>query len=384
MGTYKVIQDIESEDKLLGPFSMRQFIYMIIVIVCSLLAFKLGTVKWFLAIPFLPFIGFFGLLAAPFGHDQSSEVWLLAKIRFMFKPRKRIWNQTGIKDLVTITVPKKIEHQLTKNLTQSEVRNRLSALASTVDTRGWAVKNVDTNLFQQKSDRLVEGTINTDNNHDDEIQTEFDILDYYDNPTVQHVDQLINSTEQLRHQQLIAMMQQNRSQVQAPQQVENNNPQWFADQTQTTTAQPVPSQIPQQPTQTQPMAQVINPPMDYQQAATTPQMTNNGVAYDQSQPTNAVPKANQIVAIPDQPVAMPALEQSAPANITPIQQTPTPPVANPITTTQNPSASVMTTTDDPAIINLAHNDDLNIATIARQADKVVEQNNGDEVVVSLH
>jgi hypothetical protein len=59
-------------------------------------------------------------------------------------------------------------------------------------------------------------------------------------------------------------------------------------------------------------------------------------------------------------------------------------VANPITTTQNPSASVMTTTDDPAIINLAHNDDLNIATIARQADKVVEQNNGDEVVVSLH
>lgn len=384
MGTYKVIQDIESEDKLLGPFSMRQFIYMIIVIVCSLLAFKLGTVKWFLAIPFLPFIGFFGLLAAPFGHDQSSEVWLLAKIRFMFKPRKRIWNQTGIKDLVTITVPKKIEHQLTKNLTQSEVRNRLSALASTVDTRGWAVKNVDTNLFQQKSDRLVEGTINTDNNHDDEIQTEFDILDYYDNPTVQHVDQLINSTEQLRHQQLIAMMQQNRSQVQAPQQVENSNPQWFADQTQTTTAQPVPSQIPQQPTQTQPMAQVINPPMDYQQAATTPQMTNTGVAYDQSQPTNAVPQANQIVAIPDQPVAMPALEQSAPANITPIQQTPTPPVANPITTTQNPSASVMTTTDDPAIINLAHNDDLNIATIARQADKVVEQNNGDEVVVSLH
>jgi hypothetical protein len=331
MGTYKVIQDIESEDKLLGPFSMRQFIYVIIVIVCSLLAFKLGTVKWFLAIPFLPFIGFFGLLAAPFGHDQSSEVWLLAKIRFMFKPRKRIWNQTGIKDLVTITVPKKIEHQLTKNLTQSEVRNRLSALASTVDTRGWAVKNVDTNLFQQKSDRLVEGTINTDNNHDDEIQTEFDILDYYDNPTVQHVDQLINSTEQLRHQQLIAMMQQNRSQVQAPQQVENNNPQWFADQTQTTTAQPVPSQIPQQPTQTQPMAQVINPPMDYQQAATTPQMTNTGVAYDQSQPTNAVPQANQIVAIPDQPVAMPALEQSAPANITPIQQTPTPPVANPKT-----------------------------------------------------
>src|SRR5688572_2237225 len=109
MATYKVIQDIEAEDKLLGPFSLRQFIYLLIVAVTMFLGYKLASATIFLVIPLLPIVIFFALLAAPFGRDQSSEVWLLAKIRFIIKPRKRIWNQDGIQQLVTITAPKKIE-----------------------------------------------------------------------------------------------------------------------------------------------------------------------------------------------------------------------------------------------------------------------------------
>ena len=30
MATYKVPQDVEAEDKLLGPFTFRQFIYLLI------------------------------------------------------------------------------------------------------------------------------------------------------------------------------------------------------------------------------------------------------------------------------------------------------------------------------------------------------------------
>lgn len=373
MGTYKVIQDIESEDKLLGPFSLRQFIYLIIVIVCLLVGFKLATVKWFLAVPFLPFIAFFGLLAAPFGHDQSSEVWLLAKIRFMFKPRKRIWNQTGIKDLVTITVPKKVERQLTKGFTQDEVRNRLSALANTVDTRGWAVKNVDANLFQQKSDRLVEGTVNLSTNQDDEIQTEFDILDYYDNPTVQHVDQLINSTEQLRHQQLVAMMQQNRDQTQAAiQQPPATDQQWFANQPQTVAPQ-VPPEVAanQQYIQQQVQAPAIPVANALQQVATQTQEAIQTLNIQQ--PTTPAPTEPAAQPMPiDQSVTSPLQEATT---LVPEAQT------NPQV---NANASTMTTPTDPGIIELAHNDDLDIATIARQADKVVEQNNDGEVVVSLH
>ena len=35
MAEYKVAQDVEAEDKLIGPFSFRQFIYLIIVAIAG-------------------------------------------------------------------------------------------------------------------------------------------------------------------------------------------------------------------------------------------------------------------------------------------------------------------------------------------------------------
>ena len=147
MATYKVIQDIEAEDKLVGPFTLRQFIYVGIVIVLGFIAFQLSKASPILVAPFLLPILFFAALAAPLGQDQPSEVWLLAKVRFFLKPRRRIWNQDGISELVTVTAPKKIEHTYTDGLSQVEVKSRLSALANTLDSRGWAIKNVNINLY---------------------------------------------------------------------------------------------------------------------------------------------------------------------------------------------------------------------------------------------
>src|SRR5262249_458038 len=107
----------------------------------------------------LPPMVFTGFFAFPWGRDQSTEIWALAKIRFYLKSRKRLWNQTGVKDLVTITVPKKHTKQVTNGLSEDEVQSRLNALASTLDSRGWAVKNVYTIpplVAQHASDRLVD------------------------------------------------------------------------------------------------------------------------------------------------------------------------------------------------------------------------------------
>lgn len=160
MAVYKVIQDIEAEDKLLGPLTLRQFIYAgaaVIFFYLTFLAFTKGAA--FMAVIFLPcglVSGFFGW---PWGRDQPTEVWALAKIRYFIKPRKRIWNQSGIKEMVTITAPRKIARVYTNNLSQSEVQSRLEALATTVDSRGWAIKNVNVNMYQQgeidDSDRLI-------------------------------------------------------------------------------------------------------------------------------------------------------------------------------------------------------------------------------------
>ncbi len=99
-------------------------------------------------------------LAIPWSSDQPTEVWVLAKLRFKMKPKTRIWDQAGLQELVTITVPKKIEHQLTNGLDQTEVQSRLRALAETIDTRGWATKNATLNSayslnVPQGQDRLI-------------------------------------------------------------------------------------------------------------------------------------------------------------------------------------------------------------------------------------
>ncbi|MCA9343737.1 PrgI family protein [Candidatus Saccharibacteria bacterium] len=204
MAQYKVIQDIESEDKLLGPLSLRQFIYAAITIALGFVAFKLFiSSAWFLGIVFVPPALFFGLLAAPLGGQQSSEIWLLAKIRFFIMPRKRIWDQSGIQQLVTITAPKKVEKQLTKGYSQDEVKSRLRTLSATLDTRGWAVKNA-TNMYavgqNQSSDRLFE--IDTQDIPSISTEPTADMLDPTTSPRAQAMDQMINKSAQEHKQQI--------------------------------------------------------------------------------------------------------------------------------------------------------------------------------------
>ena len=227
MATYKVLQDIEAEDKLFGPFTLKQFIFGGITVVLGFIGFRIviAGAPMFITIPILlvmlPFFLLFGFLAAPIGRDQSTETWLLARLRFLFKPRTRIWNQDGIKELVTITVPKKIERVYTKDFTQDEVRSRLKALANTVDSRGWAVKNVNANLFNQpdyvqvsagESDRLVDPSNIPQEVPMVDVLASDDIFDVENNPIAQHFDQMThNASTQIRQEAIQNMNNANQT-----------------------------------------------------------------------------------------------------------------------------------------------------------------------------
>jgi hypothetical protein len=208
MATYKVIQDIEAEDKLIWVFSFRQFVYALIAVLFLYISF-LFLVKgiWFLAIFTIPIVLFCGALAYPFGKDQPTEVWLLAKVRFILKPKKRIWAQSGVKELVTITVPKKVEEVLTDGLSQTEVKSRLQALANTIDTRGWSIKNVSVPNMpgltdSSSSDRLISPLVL----NDDETKPEEDILDAANSPISQKMEQLIDASDAEHRQELLAKL----------------------------------------------------------------------------------------------------------------------------------------------------------------------------------
>lgn len=141
MAVYKVPQDVEADDKLIGPFSFRQFIYLIIVAISMAGAWGLSRLFIPLAIIPLPIIIFFAALALPLRKDQPMEAYLSAVVSFYFlKSRKRFWIPDGIDSFVTIIPPKDSEKVLTKELDEDEATRRLSYLADLVDTHGWAIR----------------------------------------------------------------------------------------------------------------------------------------------------------------------------------------------------------------------------------------------------
>lgn len=158
MATYKVIQDIEAEDKFVGPLTLRQFVFAMFGALFAYLSFFVVSkgITWGLMITLPPmFFGFF--MAIPWSSEQPTDVWVLAKIRFRLKPKQRIWDQSGQKELVTITAPKKEDKSPVNNISQTEVKSRLKALADTLDSRGWVIKNAPLQGIagDEDSDRLI-------------------------------------------------------------------------------------------------------------------------------------------------------------------------------------------------------------------------------------
>jgi hypothetical protein len=143
MAVYKVPQDVEAEDKLVGPLSFRQFIYLMIAGASAFVGFMLFQASPFLVIIALPFVLLFGALALPLRKDQPMETYLLAMLRFFLKPKRRLWDPDGTITYVEITAPKTVERHLTKELTEQAAEERLDYLSRVMDSRGWALKGID-------------------------------------------------------------------------------------------------------------------------------------------------------------------------------------------------------------------------------------------------
>lgn len=368
MATYKLIQDIEAEDKILGPLTLRQFIFALITCFFLYICFVLVTNRlYFLLIAFLPPALFFGFFAFPFGRDQPTELWALGKLNYYFKPRTRIWNQSGVKELVTITVPKKIEHTYTNGLSQTEVRSRLSALANTIDSRGWAIKNVDVNVYTpprmsaETSDRLIDlGSIPQEVPAYD-VAAADDMLDETNNPIAQQFDSMINRSSLEHRQQLINQLNSN---------------------------QPAPV-VTAQPATGAAEPWFINPPLPVTSGAPVQ-------AVSQDDPVAEATLASELKARAAGPsvsygnlrTLWPIGDQRAPTATAAATQTqaPLPAMPAPRAVPAPDPSQAMTAADDPAILALANNNDLNVATLAREAQKAKQGNDEsqDEIVISLH
>lgn len=141
MAQYKVPQDVEADDKLLGPFTFRQFVYLMVMGGMIALAVALFQIFPFLAFLPLPFAIFFAILALPLKKDQPMETYLAAVVSYHLKPRNRFWNPGQRESTIQITAPKVVEQPRVRNITGEEASTRLSFLANVVDTEGNSLRS---------------------------------------------------------------------------------------------------------------------------------------------------------------------------------------------------------------------------------------------------
>ena len=160
MAQYKVPQDVVADDKLLGPFSFRQFVYLMIS--GGLIALAVGLFQLFplLAIIPLPPVLFFGALALPLRKDQPMETYLAALVSYYLKPHKRVWEPGQRESTIEITAPKIVEASRTRDITGEEATHRLSFLANLVDTEGYAIKGMSSNPMRE--DLVAEANATSD------------------------------------------------------------------------------------------------------------------------------------------------------------------------------------------------------------------------------
>ena len=140
MAQYKVPQDVEADDKLIGPFSFRQFVYLLVA--AGLIALAVGLFQLFplLALIPLPPVFLFLVLALPLKKDQPMETYLAAIVTYYLKPHTRVWMSGQRDSTILITAPKITEDVRTRDITGEEATHRLSFLANLMDSEGYAIK----------------------------------------------------------------------------------------------------------------------------------------------------------------------------------------------------------------------------------------------------
>lgn len=341
MAVYKVPQDVEADDKLIGPFSFRQFIYLIVVAISFAGAWGL----WQLFVPLvlipLPVIIFFSALALPLRKDQPMEAYLSAVVSFYFlKSRKRLWQPDGIDSFVTIIPPKDADRILTKNFNEEEATKRLGYLANLVDTHGWAIRGAG---------GTPDTSINTDLYY--ESQQTVDMMDKT-TPQAQALTQHLQAEAAGHRQDAIHTMESAKNTTQSM-----------------TTSVPATAQPASTPENSTPPVSNL-PSLEEVQTSRLKKAAEEKAAKDAK---DALALANGLIEEAGDkrpPQAKAITQESAPS-----------------TSASTPDTATMELTQKQAD-ELLQQTDVTIATLAKEADHLAQQNrvlkDGDEVTISLH
>lgn len=190
MGQYKVPQNVEAEDKILGPLTFRQFIYFLIGTGWGLVCFGLlNKIPALMVLLGLPPTTLFLLLAFYTRDGQNFEQLLIAMVGYFASPHRRLWVKEDVVETFHIEPTKHAAEVTQRN--PAEVISELERVAKLIDSRGWNRPPEEDHALIQPAiphaDRIVAPPVTP--HAPDEPHT--DMLDLQKSPLAQNLAQLL-------------------------------------------------------------------------------------------------------------------------------------------------------------------------------------------------
>ena len=203
MGQYKVPQNVEAEDKILGPLTLKQFIYAIIGVMWGMVCFFLfRRVIPIMLVLGLPVVTLFLLLAFFTRDGQNFEQLLIAMVGYFANPRRRRWIKEDVVEAFHVEAAPIAVEQTQRN--PAEVRSQLEHIASMVDSRGW--ENHSVTPMTTIGHPPVITPASTPTVMTTEPAASEDILDLQNSPLALNLSELINNAASDVRQEAIEQM----------------------------------------------------------------------------------------------------------------------------------------------------------------------------------
>lgn len=168
--SYKIPQNVELEDKIIGPFTLKQFLYLLggglVTFVTFSTVYTVSPAAFFI-VTFFTWVFVAGFVFIK-PYDQSFSKFIASFISFSTRPTRRAW-----KRLPTLGEIKLEDHQappkvIKEEPSDEEVRSKLSELAHVLDARGWSDADDPETAGRVTSDAEARPKLNIFLAHEDE------------------------------------------------------------------------------------------------------------------------------------------------------------------------------------------------------------------------
>ncbi|MEX2209785.1 MAG: PrgI family protein [Patescibacteria group bacterium] len=138
--SYKIPQNVELEDKILGPFTLKQFFYLLAAGLVTFVSFS----AFYTASPpaFFMVTAFTWIIAGAFvfirPNDQPFAKFISSFFSFYVRPSRRAWKRMPSLGEIKLEDRQAPPRVVQEEPSEEEVRSKLARLSHIVDARGWS------------------------------------------------------------------------------------------------------------------------------------------------------------------------------------------------------------------------------------------------------